>query len=44
MTKAKKPHVPGKVVKGPGTVRWHVENAAKTVAAVVREQKDKRKA
>jgi hypothetical protein len=42
--KAKEPHVPGRLVKGPGTVRWHAEKVVKTVAAVVREQKDKRKA
>jgi len=40
---AKQPHEPGKLVKGPGTVRWHVEKAVKTVAAVVREKRDEKR-
>ena len=43
MAKEKQPHEPGRVVKGPGTVRWKVIRAAQTVAAVVREKKDQKR-
>lgn len=41
MTKEK--HEPGKLVKGPGTVRWKATQAVKTVAAVVREKRDEKR-
>jgi hypothetical protein len=44
MTKDKPAHQPGKLVKGPGTIRWKATQAAKTVAAVVREKRDERRA
>lgn len=43
MSKPKQPHEPGRVVKGPGTVRWHVTRAAQTVAAVIREKRDEKR-
>lgn len=42
MSKPKK-HVPGQVVKGPGTIRWKTEQAVKTVAAVIREKRDQKR-